>query len=142
MADDRLYFKQLLSGHDFAAGDMIATYPQPGPDGWTVTAEPWAEAMMTLAPDLRGQLFSMIGRVFPDDCPLTVEQVWDHPEAVPFQVRNGDGQVTKVGTVVGKDTALPEFLDELCRGWPSEVEFFENGVWHRVQYGTPTDDWN
>ncbi len=24
MADDRLYFKQLLSGHDFAAGDMIA----------------------------------------------------------------------------------------------------------------------
>ena len=25
MADDRLYFKQLLSGHDFAAGDMIAT---------------------------------------------------------------------------------------------------------------------
>jgi len=22
------------------AGDMIATYPQPGPDGWTVTAEP------------------------------------------------------------------------------------------------------
>ena len=25
MADDRLYFKQLLSGHDFAAGDMIAS---------------------------------------------------------------------------------------------------------------------
>ena len=25
MAEDRLYFKQLLSGRDFAAGDMIAT---------------------------------------------------------------------------------------------------------------------
>src|SRR6187402_3350147 len=24
-ADDRLYFRQLLAGHDFAAGDMIAT---------------------------------------------------------------------------------------------------------------------
>lgn len=109
---------------------------------WIVTAEPWAEAMMTLAPDLRGQLFSMIGRVFPDDCPLTVEQVRDHPKAVPFQVRDGDSHVTKVGVVVGKDTALPEFLDELCRGWPCTVEFFEGGVWNSIQYGPLIEDWN
>jgi hypothetical protein len=115
--------------------------PSP-PCFWTVTAEPWAEAMMTLAPDLRGQLFSMIGRVFPDDCPLTVEQVRDHPEAIPFRVSCGSSPPTRVGVVVGKDTALDEFLDELCRGWPSEVEFFENGVWTRIQYGTPTDDWS
>ncbi len=82
----------------------------------------------------------MVGRVFPDDCSLTVEQVRDHPQAVPFRVRNGDGHVTKEGVAVGKDTALAEFLDELCRGWPSVIEFFENGEWHRVQYGTPSDD--
>ncbi len=107
---------------------------------WTVTAEPWAEALVALAPGLQGFLFSVVGRVFPDGCPLTVEQVRDHPEAVPFQVRNGDGHVTKVGVVVGKDTALAEFLDELCRGWPCEIEFFEGGVWNLVQYGNPIDD--
>ena len=97
---------------------------------------------MALAPGLQCFLYSTVGRVFPDGCPLTFDQVREHNEAVPFQVRNGDGHVTKVGVVVGKDTALDEFLDELCRGWPSEVEFLENGVWQRVQFGTPDDDWN
>lgn len=109
---------------------------------WTVTAEPWAEALVALAPGLQCFLHSSVGRVFPDECPLTAEQVRDHPEAVPFQVRNRDGHVTKVGTVVGKDTALPEFLDELCRGWPCQVEFFEGGVWNSIQYGPLIDDWS
>ena len=107
---------------------------------WIVTAEPWAEALVALAPGLQCFLYPSVGQVFPDDCLLTFEQVRDHPEAIPFRVRNGDGHVTKVGVVVGKDSALAEFLDELCRGWPSQVEFFENGVWNRLQYGNPTDD--
>lgn len=109
---------------------------------WTVTAEPWAEALVALAPGLQCFLHSTVGRVFPDGCPLTFEQVQDHPEAVPFRVRNGDGHVTKVGVVVGKDTALPEFLDELCRGWPCQVEFVEDGVWNSIQYGLPDDYWS
>lgn len=107
---------------------------------WTVTAEPWAEALLALAPGLQAFLYPNVGLVFPDGCPLTFEQVRDHPEGVPFRVRNGDGHVTKVGVVVGKDSALAEFLDELCRGVSSEVEFFEGGDWNLVQYGTPSDD--
>lgn len=108
---------------------------------WTVTAEPWAEALVALAPGLQAFLYPTVGLVFPDGCPLTFEQVRDHPEGVPFRVRNDDGHVTKVGVVVGKDSALAEFLDELCRGVSSEVEFFEGGDWNLVQYGTPSDDY-
>ena len=53
-----------------------------------------------------------------------------------------DGHVAKVGVVVGKDSALAEFLDELCRRWPCQVEFFEGGVLTSIQCGPPNDDWN
>lgn len=114
--------------------------PPPPTYCWTVTAEPWAEALVALAPGLQAFLYPTVGLVFPDGCPLTFEQVRDHPEVCQFRVRNELGHVTKVGMMVGKDSALAEFLDELCRGSPSEVEFFEDGVWNFIQYGTPSDD--
>lgn len=123
-------------GEDRPTNEAVPTY------AWTITAEPWKVELAKLDPTFRYLDFSMVGRVGPDDCNLTAEQIRSHPQGVPFRVLGPSGEVRTEGVVVGKDTALDECLYDLSRGWPCEIEFFENGDWHRISYpGMGFDDW-
>ncbi len=94
---------------------------------WTITEDHVAD------PDAKpGTNANAVGVVGPRGAVLSSKEIVDHPDSIPFRMRDDDHELVYVGFLLGDDLFAP--LDDF--GMPNagctEIEVREHGEWKPV----------